>query len=50
MKEKYRAKLPAIFNFFEKILHFSKDIRVADALHRDEKTFDTVWMNFIVMG
>lgn len=50
MYEKDRANLLAIIDSSEKIIHFSEDMWDADALHRDEKTFDAVLMNFIVIG
>lgn len=50
MSEKDKANLLAIIDSIEKIERFVKDIRDADSFYQDEKTFDAVLINFIVIG
>jgi uncharacterized protein with HEPN domain len=50
MSEKNRGNLLAIKDSCSKIQRFTRDIRDADALFADEKTFDAVLMNFVIIG
>jgi len=50
MSEKDKGNLLAIVDAAEKILKFTEDILDADSLFADEKTFDAVLMNFVVIG
>lgn len=50
MSEKDKANLLAIIDSIKKIERFVKDIRDADSFYQDEKTFDAVLINFIVIG
>jgi uncharacterized protein with HEPN domain len=50
MSEKDKGNLLAIIDASEKILKFAEDILDADAFFQDEKTFDAVLMNFVVIG
>ncbi len=45
--------IPALFSFIDsagKIKNFTKEIKNADSFFEDEKSFDAVIMNFIIMG
>ena len=50
MSEKDIATLLAILEACVKIQNFVKNIDDADAFYADEKTFDAVLMNFVVIG
>ncbi|MBK7232377.1 MAG: DUF86 domain-containing protein [Saprospiraceae bacterium] len=50
MSEKDKANLLAIFDSCSKIQKFTEEIWDADALFTDEKTFDAVLMNFVLIG
>ncbi|MEM8901796.1 MAG: DUF86 domain-containing protein [Bacteroidota bacterium] len=50
MSEKDRANFLAILDSCEKIKKFCKGILTADEFYEDEKTFDAVMMNFVVIG
>ena len=50
MSEKERGNLAAIVDSCAKIEKFVWDIWDADAFFADEKTFDAVLMNFIIIG
>lgn len=50
MSEKDKANLLAIIDCCVKIEKFTADIWDADALFAEEKTFDAVLMNFVVIG
>lgn len=50
MSEKDKGNLLAIIDAAEKILKFTENILDADSLFADEKTFDAVLMNFVVIG
>lgn len=50
MSEKDKANLLAILDSCAKIKRFVDDIWDADAFFKDEKTFDAVLMNFVVIG
>ena len=50
MSEKDKGNLLAILDSSKKIQHFTDDIWDADAFYADEKTFDAVLMNFIIIG
>lgn len=50
MSEKDRANLLAILDSCTKIQRFIKEIDNADVFYADEKTFDAVLMNFVVIG
>jgi uncharacterized protein with HEPN domain len=50
MHEKDRANLLAILDAAGKILKFIRPIADADAFFKDEKTFDAVLMNFVLIG
>lgn len=50
MSEKDKGNLFAIVESCSKIEKFIDDIWDADALFADEKTFDAVLMNFVVIG
>jgi len=50
MSEKDEANLLAILDSCSKIQAFTADIWDADAFYADQKTFDAVLMNFVVVG
>lgn len=50
MSEKDKANLLAILDCCTKIQKFTSDITDADAFFVDEKTFDAVLMNFVIIG
>lgn len=50
MSEKDKGNLAAILESCAKIKKFTADIWDADALFADEKTFDAVLMNFVIIG
>jgi len=50
MSEKDRGNLLAIIDSTTKIISFTKDIESAEAFFSDEKTFDAVLMNFVIIG
>ncbi len=50
MSEKDKGNLLAIIDSCSKIEKFISDIWDADAFFADEKTFDAVLMNFMVIG
>ena len=50
MSEKDRANLLAIIDSTNKIMSFTKDIIDVKAFFSDEKTFDAVLMNFVIIG
>ena len=50
MSEKDEGTLLAILDCCAKIQKFTGDLWDADALFEDEKTFDAVLMNFVVIG
>lgn len=50
MSEKDTATLLAILEACVKIQNFVKNIDDADTFYADEKTFDAVLMNFVVIG
>ncbi|MFZ5971316.1 MAG: DUF86 domain-containing protein [Bacteroidota bacterium] len=50
MSEKDRANLAALVESVEKIKTFIAAIGSADAFYQDEKTFDAVLMNFVIIG
>ncbi|HRW74405.1 MAG: DUF86 domain-containing protein [Saprospiraceae bacterium] len=50
MSEKDTGNLAAILESCAKIKKFTADIWDADALFADEKTFDAVLMNFVIIG
>ncbi len=50
MSEKDEANLLAMVDSAEKILRFSEDFVDADSLYHDERSFDAVLMNFVVIG
>ncbi len=50
MSEKDKANLMAIIDSCSKIRKFTDDIWDADAFFTDEKTFDAVLLNFVVIG
>lgn len=50
MSEKDSATLLAILEACVKIQNFVENIDNADAFYADEKTFDAVLMNFVVIG
>lgn len=50
MSDKDKANLLAILDCCTKIERFTADIENADALFAEEKTFDAVLMNFVVIG
>ena len=50
MSEKDEANLLAMLDSAGKIIRFSEEFEDADALYGDEKTFDAVLMNFVVIG
>ena len=50
MSEKDKGNLFAIINSCTKIQKFTDNIRGADAFFADEKTFDAVLMNFVIIG
>jgi len=50
MSEKDKGNLKEILNSCSKIQKFTENIFDADTLFADDKTFDAVLMNFIVIG
>ncbi len=50
MSEKDRGNLSAIVDSCSKIEKFTDEIRDADSFFADEKTFDAVLMNFVIIG
>ena len=50
MSEKDEANLLAILDSISKIEKFVKDIKDADSFYNDEKTFDAVLVNFVIIG
>ncbi|MCB0522812.1 MAG: DUF86 domain-containing protein [Saprospiraceae bacterium] len=50
MPEKDKASLLAIIDAAGKILKYTEDLPDADSFFRDEKTFDAVLMNFVLIG
>ena len=50
MSEKDKGNLLAIAEACHKIHKFMGDILDADAFYSDDKTFDAVLMNFVVIG
>jgi len=50
MSEKDEGNLLAIIDACEKIQRFTSKIESADLFYEDEKTFDAVLMNFIIIG
>ena len=50
MSEKDRANLLAILDSCAKIEKFVAEVWDADAFFADEKTFDAVLMNFVIIG
>lgn len=50
MSEKDRGNLLAILDASGKILKFTSDHLDADSFYSDEKTFDAVLLNFVVIG
>jgi len=50
MSEKDKGNLMAILDCCTKIQKFTEDVYDADALFADQKTFDAVLMNFIIIG
>jgi len=50
MSEKNYGNLLAIIDASEKILKYTKQLLDADMFYSDEKTFDAVLMNFVIIG
>ena len=50
MSEKDRANVAAIIESAGKIKTFVSGINSADEFYRDDKTFDAVLMNFVIIG
>lgn len=50
MSEKDQGNLLAIIDACEKIQKYTADIWDADSFYADEKTFDAVLMNFVIIG
>ena len=50
MSEKDKGNLSAIIDSCSKIEKFTNDISDADAFFADEKTFDAILMNFVLIG
>lgn len=50
MSEKDVGNLLAIVDACEKIEKFTQDLWDADTFYADEKTFDAVLMNFVIIG
>jgi uncharacterized protein with HEPN domain len=50
MSEKDRGNLMAILDSCTKIQKFTKDFWDADAFYSDERSFDAVLMNFVIIG
>ncbi|HEV7347823.1 DUF86 domain-containing protein [Telluribacter sp.] len=50
MSEKDTANLMAILEACTKIQHFVEGVEDFDRFYEDEKTFDAVLMNFIIIG
>jgi uncharacterized protein with HEPN domain len=50
LSENDKVNLQAIVEASKKIKHFTKGLENADEFYDDEKTFDAVLMNFVVIG
>ena len=50
ISEKDRANLLAILDAIQKIEKYVKGLKDADEFYQDERTFDAVLMNFVVIG
>jgi len=50
MSEKDKGNLMAILDSCNKIKKFTGEVKDADAFFKDEKTFDAVLMNFVIIG
>jgi uncharacterized protein with HEPN domain len=50
MSEKDRGNLLGILDSCAKIQRFTEEMNDADAFYADERTFDAVLMNFVVIG
>ena len=50
MSEKDKGNLLAILDACEKIHNFVSGIEDADSFYEDQKTFDAVLMNFVIIG
>lgn len=50
MSNKDRANLLAIIDSCQKIQSFVSDIKDSDEFYNDQRSFDAVMMNFIVIG
>ena len=50
MSEKDRDNLLGILDSCAKIQRFTEEMNDADAFYADERTFDAVRMNFVVIG
>ncbi len=50
MSEKDKANLLAVLDASAKIQRFCTGFPYADAFYADDKTFDVVLMNFVVIG
>lgn len=50
MSEKDNPALLTIIDSANKIKNYTKGIKNADSFFEDEKSFDAVMMNFIIMG
>jgi uncharacterized protein with HEPN domain len=50
MFDKDMGNLLAIIDSCSKILKFTKEVSNADEFFSDEKTFDAVLMNFVIIG
>ena len=50
MSEKDKGNLLSIIDACEKIKRFTSNLKNADDFYEDEKTFDAVLMNFVIIG
>ena len=50
MSEKDEANLSAIIDAAGKVIRFSEEFNNADEFYKDDKSFDAVMMNFVVIG
>lgn len=50
MSEKDEANLFSMLDSASKILRFSEGFEDADKLYKDERSFDAILMNFVVIG
>jgi uncharacterized protein with HEPN domain len=50
LSEKDKANLEAILDSVNKIRNFTRDKTSADNFYEDEMAFDSVLMNFIIIG